>query len=67
MHGIDIVFCRNVLIYFDMETQTAIVNKFFDSMNAKGFLYIGHSESLFGMKTDFQFLKTEWSTLYKKG
>jgi chemotaxis protein methyltransferase CheR len=67
MRGIDIVFCRNVLIYFDLETQTAIVNKFFDSMSPKSFLYIGHSESLFGMKTDFQFLKTEWSTLYKKG
>jgi chemotaxis protein methyltransferase CheR len=67
MRGIDICFCRNVLIYFDQETQTNIVNKFYDSMNEKSFLYIGHSESLFGMKTKFEFLKTEWTTLYKKG
>jgi chemotaxis protein methyltransferase CheR len=67
MRGIDITFCRNVLIYFDIETQTNIVNKFYDSMNSQGFLYIGHSESLFGMKTPFSFLKTEWTTLYKKG
>jgi chemotaxis protein methyltransferase CheR len=67
MRGIDICFCRNVLIYFDHETQTNIVNKFYDSMNEKSFLYIGHSESLFGMKTKFEFLKTEWTTLYKKG
>jgi chemotaxis protein methyltransferase CheR len=67
MRGIDICFCRNVLIYFDQETQENIVNKFYDSMNEKSFLYIGHSESLFGMKTKFTFLKTEWTTLYKKG
>jgi chemotaxis protein methyltransferase CheR len=67
MRGIDICFCRNVLIYFDQETQANIVNKFYDSMNEKGFLYIGHSESLFGMNTKFEFLKTEWTTLYKKG
>ncbi|MDR0638890.1 MAG: protein-glutamate O-methyltransferase CheR [Spirochaetaceae bacterium] len=67
MRGIDICFCRNVLIYFDQETQTNIVNKFYDSMNEKSFLYIGHSESLFGMNTKFAFLKTEWTTLYKKG
>jgi chemotaxis protein methyltransferase CheR len=67
MRGIDICFCRNVLIYFDQETQANIVNKFYDSMNEKSFLYIGHSESLFGMNTKFTFLKTEWTTLYKKG
>jgi chemotaxis protein methyltransferase CheR len=67
MCGIDICFCRNVLIYFDQETQANIVNKFYNSMNEKSYLYIGHSESLFGMKTKFEFLKTEWTTLYKKG
>jgi chemotaxis protein methyltransferase CheR len=67
MRGIDICFCRNVLIYFDLATQEGIVNKFYDSMNEKSFLFIGHSESLFGMKTKFEFLKTEWTTLYRKG
>jgi chemotaxis protein methyltransferase CheR len=64
--GMDIIFCRNVLIYFDEPTQNMIVNKFYDSMTNPGFLYIGHSESLFGMKTNFEFVKTEWTTLYKK-
>jgi chemotaxis protein methyltransferase CheR len=64
--AMDIVFCRNVLIYFDEQTQNGVINKFYDSMNPKSFLYIGHSESLFGMKTKFQFVKTEWATLYKK-
>ncbi|GMO51592.1 MAG: protein-glutamate O-methyltransferase CheR [Treponemataceae bacterium] len=63
---IDIVFCRNVLIYFDDEGQKLVVNRFWDAMSPKSYLYIGHSESLFGMDTKFGFLKTEWATLYSK-
>jgi chemotaxis protein methyltransferase CheR len=62
----DIVFCRNVIIYFDEVAQNAVINRFWDSMASKSFLFIGHSESLFGMKTQFEFLKTEWATLYRK-
>jgi chemotaxis protein methyltransferase CheR len=64
--NLDIVFCRNVIIYFDETAQTAVINRFWDSMAAKSFLFIGHSESLFGMNTKFEFLKTEWATLYRK-
>ncbi|MDR2965300.1 MAG: protein-glutamate O-methyltransferase CheR [Treponema sp.] len=62
----DIVFCRNVIIYFDDAAQNAVINRFWDSMASKSFLFIGHSESLFGMDTKFEFLKTEWATLYRK-
>jgi len=62
----DIVFCRNVIIYFDEVAQTAVMGRFWDAMAAKSFLFIGHSESLFGMDTKFEFLKTEWATLYRK-
>jgi chemotaxis protein methyltransferase CheR len=62
----DIVFCRNVIIYFDEAAQTAVINRFWDAMASKSFLFIGHSESLFGMDTKFEFLKTEWATLYRK-
>lgn len=64
--GFDLVFCRNVIIYFDEAAQTAVINRFWDAMAQKSFLFIGHSESLFGMKTQFEFLKTEWATLYRK-
>ena len=64
--NLDIVFCRNVIIYFDELTQTRVVNRFWDSMASKAFLFIGHSESLFGMDTKFEFVKTEWTTLYRK-
>jgi chemotaxis protein methyltransferase CheR len=66
LRNMDIVFCRNVLIYFDEAVQTAVVNRFWDSMANKSYLFIGHSESLFGMTTKFEFIKTQWTTLYGK-
>jgi chemotaxis protein methyltransferase CheR len=64
--NLDLVFCRNVIIYFDEAAQTGVINRFWDSMANKSFLFIGHSESLFGMKTKFEFVKTEWATFYRK-
>jgi chemotaxis protein methyltransferase CheR len=64
--GIDVVFCRNVIIYFDEAAQTAVMSRFWDAMASKSFLFIGHSESLFGMDTKFEFVKTDWATLYRK-
>ena len=64
--GFDIIFCRNVIIYFDEAAQLAVINRFWDAMAGKSFLFIGHSESLFGMNTKFEFVKTEWATLYRK-
>jgi len=62
----DIVFCRNVIIYFDEAAQTAVMNRFWNAMASKSFLFIGHSESLFGMDTQFEFVKTDWATFYRK-
>ncbi|MDR1506505.1 MAG: protein-glutamate O-methyltransferase CheR [Treponema sp.] len=64
--NLDIVFCRNVIIYFDEAAQTAVINRFWEAMGSKSFLFIGHSESLFGMDTSFEFVKTQWATLYRK-
>jgi len=66
LRNMDVVFCRNVLIYFDAEAQRASVKRFWEVMNAHSFLFIGHSESLFGMETNFEFVKTEWATFYRK-
>lgn len=62
----DVVFCRNVLIYFDEAAQKEAIDKFWISMARNSYLFIGHSESLFGMDTKFEFLKTEWACLYQK-
>ena len=64
--NLDIVFCRNVLIYFDEAAQLAVIYRFWNAMAPQSYLFIGHSESLFGMKTQFEFLKTEWACLYTK-
>ena len=64
--NLDIVFCRNVLIYFDEPAQLSVINRFWNSMSNKSYLFIGHSESLFGMDTKFEFLKTDWACLYQK-
>ena len=66
MRNLDVVFCRNVLIYFDEPAQKACIDRFWDAMGPKSYLFIGHSESLFGMETKFEFLKTDWACLYQK-
>jgi len=45
----DIIFCRNVVIYFDRQTQVVLFNKFCNNLKQGGYLFIGHSESLSGM------------------
>jgi chemotaxis protein methyltransferase CheR len=64
--NLDIVFCRNVLIYFDEAAQKATVERFYEAMGQHSYLFIGHSESLFGMNTRFEFVKTEWACFYRK-
>ena len=44
----DVIFCRNVMIYFSMETQSKLLMRFVDSMKSHSFLYIGHSERIEG-------------------
>lgn len=66
MKNLDVVFCRNVMIYFDEAAQLVVLNNFWNAMAQHSYLFIGHSESLFGMKTKFEFLKTDWACLYQK-
>lgn len=59
----DIIFCRNVVIYFDKATQETLFNKFCRSLRKGGYLFIGHSESLAGMDLPLQQIIP---TVYKK-
>lgn len=45
----DVIFCRNVMIYFDKPTQQRLVNRFYDYLEPGGLLFTGHSESLTGV------------------
>lgn len=51
-----VIFCRNVMIYFDAQTKHELVNKFYESMEYGGFLFIGHSESLNREKTKYKYV-----------
>ena len=59
----DIIFCRNVVIYFDKQTQQALMRKFYRQLRPGGYLFIGHSETLNGLDVDF---KPVASTVYRK-
>lgn len=51
-----VIFCRNVMIYFEMETKRALVNRFYDSLEPGGYLFIGHSESINRQESKFAFI-----------
>lgn len=59
----DIIFCRNVMIYFDKPTQALLVNKLSQHLHDDGFLFIGHAESLIGIKAN---LVSVAPAIYKK-
>ncbi|MCL6471580.1 MAG: protein-glutamate O-methyltransferase [Firmicutes bacterium] len=50
----DIIFCRNVIIYFDEETKEKVINRFYDCLRSNGYLFLGHSESLIGCESQFK-------------
>jgi len=52
----DVIFCRNVMIYFDRDTQENLARRFHDVLSPGGFFFVGHSESLLGVKHDFKYL-----------
>jgi chemotaxis protein methyltransferase CheR len=52
-----VIFCRNVMIYFNKETQEQLVNRFASCLVPGGYLLIGHSESLTGLKHPYDYIK----------
>lgn len=59
----DIIFCRNVVIYFDKRTQERLLNKFARYLIPGGYLFMGHSETLSGLDVPFAQVA---STVYRK-
>ncbi|MDY0186895.1 MAG: protein-glutamate O-methyltransferase [Syntrophus sp. (in: bacteria)] len=59
----DIIFCRNVMIYFDKPTQASVVSKFYNCLDNGGYLFIGHSESLTGLEHAFKYIEP---SVYRK-
>ena len=59
-----IIFCRNVMIYFDAPTKEALLNRFYDVLEEGGYMFIGLSETMAGLKTKFEYIKP---SIYRKG
>jgi chemotaxis protein methyltransferase CheR len=60
---LDIIFCRNVIIYFDKQTQERVLRKFCTHLAPGGYLFLGHSETLNGLDVP---LVLASSTVYRK-
>ncbi len=62
----DIIFCRNVLIYFSAEIKSQIINKFAQQLNPKGYLVLGASESMSGLSDKFDMVRCSPGIVYQK-
>ncbi len=66
MGKFDIIFCRNVLIYFAPEIKAKIINQFAQALNPNGYLFLGASESLTGLSTEFDMVRCNPGIIYQK-
>lgn len=66
MTSFDVIFCANVLIYFDAESKKRVVSNLYNSLNREGYLFIGYSESLHGISKAFKLTSFPKTIGYKK-
>ncbi len=66
LSNFDIIFCRNVLIYFDTESARQVVNSFYDSLVPGGYVFLGHSESMSRLSAVFKLIRLKNGIVYMK-
>ena len=66
LNDLDVIFCRNVLIYFSLEAKRALVERFYQVLREGGFLLLGHSESLINLSTAFKLRHFKSDLVYQK-
>jgi chemotaxis protein methyltransferase CheR len=62
----DVIFCRNVIIYFDLEAKVKVVERFHDKLRSGGYLLLGHSESLISVTDKFKLIHLPLDLVYTK-
>jgi chemotaxis protein methyltransferase CheR len=67
MKSIDLIFCCNVLIYFDLASKRRVIQHFYNNLLPHGYFFMGHSESLYGVSEDFRLVHLPGATAYVKG
>ena len=65
--GLDVIFCCNVLIYFDLISKRRVIQHFYNNLLPHGYLFMGHSESLYGVSDDFRLVHLPGATAYIRG
>lgn len=66
MGKFDIIFCRNVLIYFSPEIKSKIIKQFASCLQPKGYLFLGASESMSGLSDEFEMIRCHPGIMYQK-
>jgi len=66
INNIDVIFFRNVMIYFSDEVKKQIIRGFYNTLNGGGYLYIGHSETLHGLSKAFKLVYFKNALVYHK-
>jgi chemotaxis protein methyltransferase CheR len=66
MKDLDVIFCCNVLIYFDLKSKRHVIERFSNSLLSHGYLFLGHSESLYGVSDKFNLIHLPAATAYVK-
>jgi len=64
--NMDVIFCRNVIIYFDKEAKKKVIESFYEKLREGGYLLLGHSESLINISTAFALRTLKNDMVYEK-
>jgi chemotaxis protein methyltransferase CheR len=67
MKNVDILFCRNVTIYFDEKTTKRVLENFYNCLAEDGYLFLGHSETLWQITNKFERVEFPQTFIYRKG
>lgn len=66
LQDLDVIFCRNVMIYFDRPEQLKLIEKLHRALAPGGYLFLGYAESLYGLRERFRFVHQNNGTAYQK-
>jgi len=64
--NMDVIFCRNVIIYFDKEAKKKVIDSFHQKLREGGYLLLGHSESLINLSNAFELRTLKNDMVYQK-
>jgi chemotaxis protein methyltransferase CheR len=66
IQNMDIIFCRNVIIYFDAQTTQRVIENFYNCLTEDGYLFLGHTETLWQISNKFERVEFPQTFIYKK-